>query len=259
MNKMSLLKKLLRIILLVYIGFGFALYFFQNNFIYYPDQTEFTNCPEFDKSEKIIFGSTRMYFTDHSSDKVIVFYHGNAGRACDRYFMEAFYSVQGYSTLFVEYAGYAESDNASMSKILANVSDTVNFLKTKKFSKVVVSGESLGSGLAAYHASLSSVDNLILITAYNNFSSVVFSHYPIYPVRLLLKNNYTPDKWLSDYHGSVSLILAGDDKVVPNKLGQKLYTGIVSENKNLTIIEGVGHNTIYNSVDFYEALKKALN
>jgi uncharacterized protein len=258
-KKNSFLKRLVFIIFLVYIGFGLALFVFQNNFIYYPDQTEFTDCTYLAKAEKITFGSTRMYFTDNSSDKVIVFYHGNAGRACDRDYMELFFAEQGYSTLFVEYAGYSEKVNSpSMNKILENVLDTINFLKTKEFTEVFVSGESLGVGPATYHASLATVQNIILITAYDNFSNVVSSHYPVYPVSLLLKNNYTPDKWLGDYKGPISIILAQNDEVIPNKLGQKLYEGLLSKEKYLSIINDVGHNTIYNSSDFYTALKNAL-
>ncbi len=258
MKKLSLLKRICRIILLVYIGFGLVLYFFQNSYIYLPDQTDFANCTSFSESEKVTSGLTRMYFTNRSPDKVIVFYHGNAGRACDRDYLDSFFAGLGYSTVFVEYVGYGEKDvKPSISKILGNVLDVDNFLKTKHFKEVTVMGESIGVGLAAYHASQFPVSNLILITAYNNFASVVFSHYPVYPIKLLLKNNYTPDKWLNTYTGPVTVILAEKDEIVPNKLGQKLYTGLQSREKKLFTIEDVGHNTIYNSPDFYVALEKA--
>ncbi len=259
MTKFIVIKRILRIILLIYIGLGFVLYFFQNSFIYYPDQTDFNNCENFSLAEKVTFGLTRMYVTNRSTDKAIVFYHGNAGRACDRDYLDSIFASRGYSTIFVEYAGYADTNKkTTYSAVLKNVSDTVDFLKTKKFSEIVVSGESLGNGPAAYQASISKVDKLILITSYNNFSSVVSSHYPIYPIKLLLRNNYTPDIWLANYHGKVSFILAGNDEVVPNKLGQKLYNNLNTKEKNLTIIQGVGHNTIYESDEFYSSLLKAL-
>ena len=241
LNKIPrLIKRVFLIILLVYFGFGIMLFVFQAEYIYYPDKTDFQDCPSFKNADQISFGSSRGYLTKRSQEKVIVFYHGNAGRACDRDYLDSSFAEQNYSTLFVEYSGYGEkANNPSMSKLLKNVDDTIDFLKTQNFKDIVVVGESLGVGPAAYHASRSDINKLILITAYNNFSSVAFSHYPIYPICLLLLNNFTPDKWLNHYRGSVSVILADNDEVITNKLGKKLYENIPSDLKNIYIVKNV--------------------
>jgi hypothetical protein len=255
-----LLKEILIISLLIYFGLGTIIFVFQNNYLYFPDKTDFNDCTYSKNVENISFGSTRAYFTKRSSDKIIIYYHGNAGRACDRYYLlDSFFAEQGYSTLFVEYFGYAEKENQpSMSNLLKNTSDAIDFLKNQNFTNIVVIGESLGTGLAAYHALHGKVNNLILITAYNNLADASFSHYPIYPMRLLLRNNFTSDEWLSDYKGSVSIILAENDEAIPNKLGEKLYEGIPSNSKKMYIVNNAGHNTIYEKDEFYFLLKDAL-
>ena len=43
-----------------------------------------------------------------------------------------------------------------------------------------------------------------------------------------LLNNFTPDTWLAHHKGEVSIILAENDEVIPNKLGRKLYDDIPS-------------------------------
>lgn len=256
---MSLIKEIIKISLICYLGLGIVLFIFQSSFVFRPDTTDFQNCPQFKNSEKITFNSSRGYFTKTSKDKVIVFYHGNAGRACDRDYLEPIFASYGYSTYFVEYSGYAESNNKpTMDKVLKNVTDTIDFIKTQNFKEVTVIGESVGVGPASYHAKNASINNLVLITAYNNFASVAFSHYPVYPMSLLLLNNFTPDKWLSDYKGPLSMILAEKDEIVPNKLGIKLYNSIPSSLKNVAIIKDAGHNTIYEKEEFYNQLKKAL-
>ena len=258
-NVLYLIKRVLLIFLLVYFGLGIALFVFQAKYIYYPDKTDFHDCPSFKNADQISFGSSRGYLTKRSQEKVIVFYHGNAGRACDRDYLEAAFAEQNYSTFFVEYSGYGEEgNNPSMSKLLKNVDDTIDFLKTQNFKDIVVVGESVGVGPATYHASLSDVDKLILITAYNNLASVAFSHYPIYPMRLLLLNNFTPDEWLAHYKGEVSIILAENDEVIPNKLGRKLYDDIPSDLKKIYTVKNARHNTIYEKEEFYNLLKTAL-
>jgi esterase/lipase len=253
------IKEVVKILLLVYFGFGLVLFFFQGNYIYHPDQTDFLDCPSFKNAEKISFGSSRGYLTKRSQEKIIIYYHGNAGRACDRDYLDNFFAEQNYSTLFVEYSGYGESGpKPSMSLLLQNVTDTINFLKTQNFTNIVVVGESIGVGPASYHALHSDISKLILITAYNNLADVAFSHYPIYPMQLLLRNNFTPDVWLASYKGSVSIIIADNDEIMPNKLSQKLYEGVPSGLKKMYIVKDAGHNTIYEKDKFYSFLESAL-
>lgn len=254
-----LIKRVLLVFLLVYFGLGIILFIFQGNYIYYPDKTDFQDCPSFGKADQISFGSSRGYLTKRSQENIIVFYHGNAGRTCNRDYLDSFFAEQNYSTFFVEYSGYGEKgNNPSMPKLLKNVDDTIDFLKTQNFKNIIVVGESVGVGPAAYHALHSDINKLVLITAYNNLASVAFSHYPVYPMNLLLLNNFTPDTWLANYKGSVSIILAENDEVIPNKFGRKLYEGIPSDFKKIYIVKNAGHNTIYEKDEFYTFLGSAL-
>lgn len=248
------LKIILGTLAVTYFGFGAILFFFQERLIYYPDKTDFLDCSKFQGAEGITLGSSRGYFTKRSPEKVIVFYHGNAGRACERSYMDSFFAQKKYSTYFVEYSGYAEQGDPSMERLLANVTDTIRFLDTQNFKEVVVMGESLGVGLAAFHVAQATPSKLILITPYTNLADVASAHYPIYPVEMLLRNNFMPDAWLSHYAGPVILVLAQNDEVMPRSLGEKLFRDIPSDSKRFFVIEDVGHNTIYQKAEFFEVL-----
>ena len=255
----NLVKRVLLLSLLVYFGLGIVLFVFQAKYVYYPDKTDFQDCSSFKNADQISFGTSRGYLTKRSQEKIIVFYHGNAGRACDRDYLDSSFAEHNYSTFFVEYSGYGEKgNNPSMPKLLKNVDGTIDFLKTQNFKDIVVVGESVGVGPATYHASRSGINKLILITAYNSLASVASSHYPVYPMRLLLLNNFTPDIWLAHYKGEVSIILAENDEVIPNRLGRKLYENIPSDLKKIYIVKNAGHNTIYEKEEFYASLKTAL-
>jgi fermentation-respiration switch protein FrsA (DUF1100 family) len=242
----------LYILIFFYVLFGFLLFIFQNSFFYPADKTSFGNCPKLEKSEKITQGDFRAYFIKRSSEKVVVYYHGNGGRACDRYYMETYFEPLGYSVLFVEYPGYAENGDTSMDKILNGVTLVNTFLKKQSFKEIIVVGESVGTGPAAYQASLleNNIDKLILITPYNNMASVAAFHYPWYPMKLLVRNNFTPDKWLKNVTIPVTLILAESDEVVGFKQGEILSNSLLPENKNVYVVKGAGHNSIYGMQEF---------
>lgn len=244
----------------MYVGFGSLLFTFQNDFFYPADKTDFNTCEKFAKAEKIKSGELRAYFLKRSPEKVIVYYHGNGGRACDRYYMESYFEPLGYSVLFVEYPGYAENGDTSMGKILNEVSLVNSFLKKQSFKEIIVIGESVGTGPASYQASLieNSINKLILITPYNNMASVAAFHYPWYPMKLLVKNNFTPDEWLKNVTIPVVLIIAEKDEVVGFKQGENLSKGLFAENKKVYVIKGAGHNSIYGMQEFFSIFSEAL-
>ncbi|MFC1756459.1 hypothetical protein ACFLY1_00730, partial [Patescibacteria group bacterium] len=67
---------------------------------------DFKSCTFFQDSQKINIGGTRAYYKENSK-KLILFYHGNAGSACDRSFLRDEFQKLGYSYIFVEYTGYS--------------------------------------------------------------------------------------------------------------------------------------------------------
>ena len=77
-------------------------------------------------------------------------------------------------------------------------------------------------------------------------------------MRLLLRNNFTPDVWLANYKGQVSIIIAEKDEIIPNILSQKLFEEIPSDLKKIYTVKGAGHNTIYEKDEFYSHLESAL-
>lgn len=244
----------------MYLGFGSLLYIFQNDFFYPADKTAFDTCPKFEKAEKIKSGKLRAYFLKRSSEKVVVYYHGNGGRACDRYYMDSYFEPLGYSVLFVEYPGYAENGSTSMGKILNEVLLVNSFLKQQSFKEIVIIGESVGAGPASYHTTLpeNNISKLILITPYNNMASVAAYHYPWYPMKMLVRNNFIPDVWLKNTSIPITLILAENDEVVGFEQGKKLSDIISADNKNMYVVKGAGHNSIYGMREFSDVFSKSL-
>lgn len=229
------------------------LFFQQKNYIYFPDYQDFESCPGFAQSQKINWHGTRAYYTK-VTNRLLVFYHGNAGSACDRAFLEETFKQLGYSTLFVEYAGYSNDHRKpSRTLLLADAEQINEFLKTLSYSELVLAGESLGSALALYHSSLLAADKLLLISAFDRLSNVAKRHYPWFPVSLLLREEYDTSQWISKAK-SLLLIHGSKDEIIPLALGEALFQKIPVASKKFVAVPGAGHNDLYEFERTFQAI-----
>lgn len=256
----NIVIKIFVFLLAIYIIFGILLFFFQKSFIYYPNNQNFEECDGFKDYKKLSFNKTRFYFKDNSKEKVIVYYHGNAGSACDRSRVKDVFEQSKSSLIFVEYAGYSnDQKKPSRDLILKDVENIHTFIKEKDYNKVIIYGQSIGSGAASYHAYLGNVDNLILVTPFSRLSDVVRANYGIYPISIMLREEYDNVKWLRDYHGSLVIIHGDSDRIILPRFSQNLFDEILLENKEYILIEDVGHNDIWLSSEFKKVLRKYIS
>jgi len=251
MNFKIKMLRILVIVLVIYVLFGIYLFLNQKSMIYFPDKQDFESCSGFSDYQKINHSRTRFYFKEGSNEKVIIYYHGNAGSACDRSYFRSTFEKSDASLIFVEYAGYSNDEvKPSKNLILKDVENIRDYIREKSFNNIIIYGQSVGSGAASYHASLGNVDTLILATPFSKLSDVAQAAYKIYPAKLLLKEEYDNTKWLQNYQGRM-LILHGDsDRIIPSKLSKKLFESVPSQNKEYFSVRGYGHNDIWDSEIF---------
>lgn len=237
-------KKAMKIGFLVYLGFGLVLFFFQRHFVYYSDKQNFNSCSGFADSQSVNANETRAYYKNNSK-KLLVFYHGNAGSACDRSFLKNEFEKLDYSYIFVEYAGYSNDSRTPSKESLMKDAENINeFLKTTNHEKLVLAGESLGAAIAAYHSSFAREDQLLLISPFYKMEDVAREHYPMYPVSFLLREKYDISRWTGDIN-QVEIIHGAKDKIIPATQGKKLFESIESANKKFVEIKDASHNDIY--------------
>lgn len=253
-----MLKKTLLIFvsipILLYLGFGLLLYFNQSDFIYYPNDQNFDSCKNFDETEKLSLNGTRAYFK-RNSDRIVVFYHGNAGSACDRVFIKNIFEKANYSFLLVEYTGYSgDLNKPGKEAIFKDVENVRDFLKNEKFSETVLMSESIGCAFASYHASISEFDRLLLISPFNKMTELAGEKFSFFPVSLILKDKYNNEDLLADKK-NITIIHGDKDNVIPIYHSKKLFSAIKSNEKEFISIEGAGHNDMYNSSKVIKIIK----
>ncbi len=259
-NPKKLITMTLLIISGIYISVGLLLYFGQKLLLYHPNNQDFNKCEEFEDYKKMNHNDTRFYFKQGSNKDVIVHYHGNAGSTCDRAFTRPMFEQFNASIIYVEYAGYS-NDTVSPSKelILKDVKNIHDFIHKKEFTNIIVFGQSLGSAAASYHAFLGNVNHLILVTPFSTLQAVAQSIYKIYPASIILTEKYDNIKYLKDYKNNLLIIHGDKDKIIPHKFSKKLFDKVQTDNKEYILIEGSGHNNIWNNPKFQDTLNNYLN
>lgn len=260
---MAINKKFLwaasRVVLVVYVFFGLHLYFNQRYFLYFPQIGEPQACEEFKNTgaEKLQKGETTLYYKQNGQT-LLVLYHGNGGTTCDRKFLADFFNQLNISYLFVEYAGFGDNRDSTKEALEQNVRDAEDFVKELSFGKFVITGESLGTGLASYHATMRYPEAMIFISPYTSIAEVAASHYRVYPASAMVKDNYRVDFGNTNFAGKLLVIHGRQDKTIPFKFGQKVFNEAPFAQKESLFLENAGHNDIFHSSVVFDKLTEFL-
>lgn len=254
MSRKRMLYRMIVIVLSVYVITGAMLFFRQSSYIYFPDNTDFYGCPYFEHIEKIEHNGTRMYY-QNNGERLAVLYHGNAGSACDRSYFSTQFRSQGTSYLIVEYAGYSgDTERPSRERIYKDVSNVVRVVQNIAHNELILVGESIGAGVASYHATLQTPDKLLFISPFTSLSDVAKIHYPWYPVKWLLREEYDNVAALKAYKNKLLIIHGETDSIIPISLSQELLDKVPTVEKELIAIPNAGHNDLISSGLFFRSI-----
>jgi len=237
----------LAVLFLVMSGLVFSM---QNSFIYFPEQA-----PEA-ALEKLAAENGLMPWRNKLGDLIgwqtkdgnpslpMVIFHGNAGHALHRIFLVQRLREAGFTGRIhiMEYPGYGSRQGTPSETALveAGVAALGDFP-----DKVLLLGESLGTGVASAVAGKlpEKVRSVILITPFDSLLETAKIHYPFLPVGMLLRDRYESVKNIVPFPGPVAFLLAGQDDLVPAKLGKRFFDSYEGT-KKLWVVEEAGHNGI---------------
>lgn len=176
----------------------------------------------------------------------ILVFHGNGGGAQEReYYAETFQKF-GWRVILAEFPGYgARKGKLGEASFREDGRATARLVRQRYPGKLIVLGESLGSGVAAAVAADPEVkaDAVILATPWDKLASVAAHHYPWLPVRLFLRDRYDSVAYLKNYAGPVTILMAEDDEIMPAASTLALYEGLpLADRKKLVRVPYCGHN-----------------
>ena len=172
-------------------------------------------------------------------------FNGNAGNRAHRADLASALRAQGLAVLLFDYRGFGENDGAPTERGLAADARAARaYLAARRDvdpGRLVYFGESLGTAVAVGLAAEHEPAALILRSPFTSMIDVGRIHYPLLPVRLLLRDRYPSIDRVPGLRCPL-LIIAGDrDSIVPLEQSRRLYAA-ASSRKTIEIVEGADHN-----------------
>lgn len=243
---------------LVWMGLAAFLAFAQRSMIFFPAHADEASLlreaaaqnlePWRDKNGALIGFRAAAPSDDPRPRASILILHGNAGFALDRAayvpLLRAAAPDRALSLHILEYPGYgARPGTPSQETLLAAASEALALMPQGE--PLLVLGESLGTGVAAGLAGRHSdrVAGLVMVTPFDSLASVAQHHYPLLPVRWIMRDKFPTAEWLRNYRGPAVFLIAGRDDIVPPKFGKKLHDAFPGP-KLLIVAPDAGHNDI---------------
>ena len=263
MNKLIIF---FQILFLVYFLVLVYLYFFQRNLMYHPNENNYSNDElkvNVEKIKVITKDGIDLLGWYHEKNlkefKTLLFFHGNAGKLDNRVYKLNELSKLDLNYLIVAYRGFSGNagnptesglyDDAYSAKIWLNK----NGIEDKD---IIVYGESLGTAVAVDLASRFKFSGLILESPFTSMVELAQNYYPIFPVKLILKDRYESKKKLKDIKSAVLVMHGKKDNIVPFYMGEQIFEALL-EPKFAYFNDRDDHMMEYNE-ELIDTIKKFL-
>jgi fermentation-respiration switch protein FrsA (DUF1100 family) len=177
----------------------------------------------------------------------VVVFNGNGGNRALRAPLAAGLSRRGLATLLFDYRGYGDSEGTPSEDGLARDARAARAYVASRpdvaSNRLVYFGESLGTSVAVRLATEEPPAALILRSPFTSLADVGAHHYPILPVRWLLRDRYASIDRIAQIRCPL-LVIAGDqDAIVPIAFSQRLFDA-APEPKQMIRIDGANHNDL---------------
>ncbi len=176
---------------------------------------------------------------------LILYLHGNAGTLGDRAERFGVFHQEGFGVLVLSWRGYGGSSGSpSETGFVEDGRAAMRFLQQMGVpaSRVILFGESLGSGVATQLAANPDTSPLAIVleAPFTSAADVARTHYWFLPVGLLMKDQYRSIDFAAKVTAPVFVFHGTDDRVVPHALGKRLTEAFAGPKEFLSM-DGNGH------------------
>jgi len=234
------------VFIITYLSLVALLFIYQRNLQYLPSGN-ITKAPA-GFEEKILTTQDNIkilswFCAPKKGEKIIVYFHGNAGNLSDRIEKFETFTKSGFGVLAISYQGYSGSEGTpSEAGLINDGKAALTFLLDQGFlpKDLILFGESLGSGVAVQLAAKFDVAAVILESPYASIAGVAQKTYWFVPVNLILKDKFDSAKYAAKISSPVLVFHGSADNVVPFSEGKKLFELIIAPKKFIEV-QGAGH------------------
>lgn len=188
--------------------------------------------------------------------KVLVHFHGNAEQLADLDWLAQKAKDRGWGFVAVEYPGYGLAPGITTEASMVAAAEGALFHLTTKQSlereQLVLSGRSLGTGVAMAMAERGWGERVVLMSPYTSLPDVAALQLPYLPVRLLMKVRFNSLSRAGQVKQPVLIVHGTKDELIPVEMGAQL-AGALAKGR-LVRVENAGHNDLDDRDETWDAI-----
>ena len=262
----NILVNFLILLVVLYAFVCIALYFVQEKLLFHPSKLPENYTFNFNqKFEEVNLKTSDgvnlhcLHFRVKDSKGVVLFLHGNGGDLSDWGHGAALYTENGYDVFYLDYRGYGKSSGniSSEQQLVEDTQLAYDHLKSQySESAIVLSGTSIGTGIASKVAAENDPKKLILVSPYFSLTSLVKEKVRLIP-SVVLRYKLATNKNLMTVKCPIYILHGSEDQLIPLSHAKKLKEKFPQI--DLTVLEGRGHNDVGISKDYLNKLSAILD
>jgi fermentation-respiration switch protein FrsA (DUF1100 family) len=227
-----------------------ALYLGQRKLLYFPDPNRHAPAAsgllQFEEVELQASDGERLvawHVAPRGERPVILYFQGNGGGPDLRARRFGRLAAAGFGVLALSYRGYGGSSGTPTEAGLLRDADAAYGFAAARHppERIVLWGESLGTGVAVATAAAHRVARVLLESPYTSIAEVAAATYWFVPVRLLMHDQFRSDERIAAVTAPVMILHGARDAVVPIRYGERLYE-LVRAPKRFVRLPEAGHN-----------------
>lgn len=251
---MQLLRKALVAIPAVYLGAFGLVALQQRSMIYAPGAALAT------PAEAGLSGVDSLQLQTQDGEKVeawfhppaspaqplMIYFHGNSGALIDRKDRFAKLIAHGYGVLAFSWRGFGGSTGTpSEAGLLLDAEAAYAEAIRRGYApeRIVLMGESLGTGVATMLAARHDAAALVLDSPYDSILALAEMRFPYFPVSLGLIDTFRADEAIEKVKAPVLMIVAEGDPITPATNAQRLFER-APEAKKMITVPGARHTAL---------------
>lgn len=252
-------------IAVIYIIICLALFLIQEKLLFFPYELPQDYQYQFDGLFEEVNLKTKdgttlhgVHFKVEKPKGVVLFLHGNGGTINDWGQDARFYTDLGYDIFYLDYRGYGKSGGKikSESQLITDVQLVYDCLKEQfDENEIIVSGTSIGTGMAVQLAANNQPKLLFLNAPYASLQQVIKEKMPFVP-NFIIKYKLKSEQFIDKINCPIYAFHGDKDEVIPHHHSEQLKKKFPKI--QLTILKDFGHNNIPSSEKYIRQMTEIL-
>ena len=209
------------------------IYIYQRNLLYHPAENNYLdNKIEFNyeqvwiETDENIKLKSWLIKKNLDKYKTLIFFHGNAGNLLNRVHKLNKLNKLDINILIISWRGFSGNSGKPTEKNLYHDAKLcikwLNDLGVTN-NKIILYGESLGTGVAVELGHKNDFNSIILESPFTSIEKAAKIYYPYLPINLLLKDRYDSIDKIGKITKPVLVMHGMKDDIVPYEMGVELF------------------------------------